>query len=412
MRTFLSVFKYTFKENIIKKSFIISSVITIVLITLLMIIPGLISKNDDNSYAPPEETISGGTVFIYDVTGDNKEVLKAFSERIAGYKTQFVKEEEIEALKEEIKNSDNKSLMLIKKENGSLSFEYIVKGAMNGANPDYLKDILEYANRITILKEAGLSNDIANRMTADVSYSLNELSGGAVGTVVVSIIILLLIFFAIYFYGYGVSMSVASEKTSRVMELLITSAKPATIVLGKSSAMGVLGLIQFAAILLFGAISYFLFFPKDFSLGGMSLNFSMLTPFVIIMLIIYFILGYSLSAMLQAVTGASVSKAEDLTSAMMPVSFLSILSFYLGYASLASPSSAYAAIVSIIPFSAPYAMPLRLISGNVPLWHIILSISLMLITIAFVSFVSIKIYSNAVLHYGSKLSVLKLLKSK
>src|SRR5690606_11215873 len=85
------------------------------------------------------------------------------------------------------------------------------------------------------------------------------------------IVLTLLMFFAVYYYGYGVAMSVASEKTTRVMETLVVSAKPSRILLGKCIAMGVLGLIQLSLFIVTAAVGYALIVPKGFTIGGVPL---------------------------------------------------------------------------------------------------------------------------------------------
>jgi len=205
-------------------------------------------------------------------------------------------------------------------------------------------------------------------------------------------------------------MSVASEKTSRVMELLVTSTKPSIIILGKSAAMGLLGLVQLFMVVCTGILTYKLTFPENFQIGGQVLDLSSFTPFSGVMIVLYFILGYSLFAMMNAVAGATVSKAEDVNSALMPISFISIAGFYMGFYSLPVPNGTVAIVSSIIPFSAPFSMPSRILATEVPAWQITASVFSLIITIIFIAWVSIKIYSSAILHYGKRLKLKDLLK--
>jgi len=200
-------------------------------------------------------------------------------------------------------------------------------------------------------------------------------------------------------------MSVASEKTSRVMELLITSTKPSKIILGKSVAMGLLGLIQLFMVVFTGVLTYKLTFPENFAIAGQAIDLSSLTPLTLTMIVAYFILGYSLYAMMNAVAGSTVSKAEDVNSSLMPLSMISLVAFYMGYFSLAVPTSNVAIVASIIPFSAPFSMPCRILAIEVPVWQIVASLFSLVITIIFIAWISIKIYSSAILHYGKSLKI-------
>ena len=205
-------------------------------------------------------------------------------------------------------------------------------------------------------------------------------------------------------------MSVASEKTSRVMELLVTSTKPSKIILGKSAAMGLLGLIQLAMVVFTSILTYKFTFPENFAIAGKSFNLSSFTPFSLLMIVIYFILGYCLYAMMNAVCGATVSKAEDVNSSIMPITMISMVAFYMGYFSLAAPKGNVAILSSIIPFSAPFSMPSRILATEVPVWQITASIFSLVITIIFIAWISIKIYSSAILHYGKRLKLKDLMK--
>jgi ABC-2 type transport system permease protein len=194
------------------------------------------------------------------------------------------------------------------------------------------------------------------------------------------------------------------------METLITSTKPSSIVLGKTVAMGLLGLCQLLLLIITALVSYKLCVSGDFVIMGETIDFSSITPAIIILLVVYFILGYFLYAMLNALTGSTVSKAEDVQSAAMPVSFISLMSFYMGYFSLVSPKSTVTTFSSIFPFSSPFTMPSRMIVTDVPFIEVVLSIAFLIVAIALLAYFSIKIYSAAILYYGQKLKLKELFK--
>ncbi|OJU09917.1 MAG: hypothetical protein BGN88_14005 [Clostridiales bacterium 43-6] len=226
------------------------------------------------------------------------------------------------------------------------------------------------------------------------------------------IVILLLLFFAIYYYGYWVAISVASEKTSRVMEVLITSTKPQNIIVGQSLAMGLLGVMQLTLVILTGLVTNKIAYPEGgATVMGQTISFSSFSPFSILMLVVYFVLGYGLYAMMDAVAGASVSRSEDVNSALMPISLIAVISFYVSYmASVIPGGGRITAIASIVPFTAPFAMPGRMIAMEVPLWEIGLSLVLLIVTIVFFVKISVRFYSSAVLHYGKRLKLTELAK--
>ncbi len=239
----------------------------------------------------------------------------------------------------------------------------------------------------------------------EVQLNLNTIAKMDLSGYVIGIVLIMIIFFAVYYYGYSVAMSVASEKTSRVMETLVVSAKPSHILLGKCLAMGVLGLLQLSLFLIVGGLSFALLVPSGFTIGGMPLALSSFTPLSAVLVLVYFVLGFALYAMLNSVCGATVSRIEDLNSAMMPAVLVSIISFYFAYFPLMMPGSSASRITALIPFTSPFVMPFRLLNETVPAMDILLSILFLLIAIVVISVISIRLYSASVLHYGQRLKL-------
>lgn len=194
------------------------------------------------------------------------------------------------------------------------------------------------------------------------------------------------------------------------METLVTSTKQRNIIIGKTLAMGIVSLSQLVILILTAVVSYKLFIPADMDfianiIGNINLNVvSVLVCFV------FFILGYTVYAFLNAVTGATISKVEDLQSAQTPIALIALFSFYLAYFTATMPDSGASKFASIFPFSAAFSMPGRILAGGATTWEIIISIAVLLITAVILAVISIKAYSNAVLHYGKRLNIIELFK--
>lgn len=413
MREFLEVFKYTLKENIKKKSFIISTIVILVIMVAAMVIPAIISgsKAPDGSTGNNQGQSSSQTknaVFFVDrsgyFTGHLQELQKYFPE----YELKEETENNIEGIKADLKEKGKSYLIVADKNNDLPSFEYYTRQYGAGPSPDTVNRAFKSIFTSDILKQVNVDAATIEKVQANLEVNVTELGKSMLGGIISSILICIILFFAVYFYGYGVSMSVASEKTSRVMEILVTSVKPSRIILGKTAGMGVIGLLQLSVILAVGALTYTLVFPHDFTIEGMKLELTGFTPAAVALIIIYFILGYTLYALMNAVVGATVSKAEDVNSAMMPMSLIAIISFYAAYGTFAIPDSSAARIVSLIPFTAAFSVPSRLISTDVPLWEIALSLALLIAAVILIGMISIKLYSYAVLHYGDRLKLGKL----
>lgn len=410
MKEFLAVLSYTFKENMRKKVFIISTIIIVVLVAAIISVPGIINatsgkeKNEASSTGKANEqrnniiyVIDSKKIFIKDI--------KKLGVIFPGYSFRAESQNHLADLKDKVSKDESVSIIVINEVKGIPYLDYYVKTYGKGLSPDLLSSNFKKMHSTKVLRAAGVDDKIAALAEADVFCQVKELGKGMMKSYMSSIIISMLLFFAIYFFGYGVSMSVASEKTSRVMEILVTSTRPVKIILGKSVAMGLLGLCQLTAVMLAAMTSYKLTFPKDFTIGGQRIDFSGFTPYIVFMIIVYFLLGYALYAMMNAAAGATVSKAEDMSSAIMPVSMVLMISFYFAYFTLMFPNGNVSIAASIIPFSAPFSMPCRLISTAVPLWQILASLTSMVVTTILIAWLSIKIYSSAVLHYGKRLKI-------
>ena len=122
-----------------------------------------------------------------------------------------------------------------------------------------------------LLAKAGVPEETAALALMPLSAQTVMLGKMDMTGYILGLALTMVVFFAVYYYGYGVAMSVASEKTSRVMETLIVSAKPSRILLGKCLGMGVIGLCQLGLFLLVGGAGFTLLVPKDFTVMGMPL---------------------------------------------------------------------------------------------------------------------------------------------
>ena len=140
------------------------------------------------------------------------------------------------------------------------------------------------------------------------------------------------------------------------------------------------------------------------------LDMSNITPYLGIMTAIYFILGYLSYALLYALTGSTVSKPEDIQSANTPVALLAVIGFYLSYFTMMNPTSDLNLFASLFPISSPFCMPFRIMMGLASTTDVIISIAILIVTIIVIARVAIKIYSNAILNYGTKMGIKDIVK--
>lgn len=409
MKELLTIIKFTVKEYIKKTSFIVVNAIMIALIIIICNIPNLI-----NTFSSDDET-EGLNIQIIDnenILGINSE---AFNQIELGYNIEYFTNKSLDDIKNEIDEEKIDGAVVLKQDNGIISFDYIVKEDSAFEDTETTAETFStiiktiYTNKL--LLESNASDELLQAVNFPVTYEIQELNEDTGNeNFLVAMITSFILFFAIYFYGYSVSTSVSSEKTSRVMETLVTSTTPTKIVVGKTIAMGLVGLGQLVGLILVAVISYNIFVPSDFELisellGTINLN----VPDVLICLV-FFILGYTVYAFLSAVTGATVSKVEDVQAASTPISLIALVSFYLAYFTSTMPNGAGSKFASIFPFSAAFSMPGRILAGAVTGGEIAISIIVLIITAVLLAIISIKVYSAATLHYGDRLKIKDLFK--
>lgn len=364
MRDLWLVASYTFKDLVKRKSFIISNIIILIIMIIGFNVPNFINmiKGDDESFGKTKLTI---------VDQDNvyEGSLKALETIETGYEITISENTNIEEIKEKINNEEIDEAIIITKNENAIHVNYMELNQ-------------------TEEKEVG-------------------------GNILAMMLLSLVLFYAIYFYAYQVSTSITTEKTSKIIETLVTSTSPKTIVLGKTLGIGLVGIMQTIVLVVVAIVCANLFLTEE--MVSAVLDMSNITPMLAVITIIYYILGYSLFALLYALTGSTVAKPEDIQSANGPVAILAVIGFYLSYFTMMNPTSTLNSFAAIFPISSPFCMPFRVMMGIATTSEILISLAVLIITILIVAQVSIKIYSSAILNYGSKINfkdMVKMYKNK
>jgi len=394
MKDFRTVMIYTMKEFMSKKSFLITNIVLLVIIVVMFNIPNIVNSTTKNQ---------SKDVLVVDSQNLFEGSLDALNSLNLGYNFQITNDEiSNDDINSKVNNKEIIGAIVLSMQDNVINFDDITGSIGNGPDVTMMQTIFSKTYSNLQLSKLNLSQAELAKINTQVTYNQKTADNQDAPQFSFSIIIFsIALFFAIYFCAYQVSSAITTEKTSKVMQTLITSASPRSILLGKTVGTGLVGLIQVVAVVIVSIISY-----KAFITDTSILNFSNITPVMITFAIIYFILGYTLYAFMYALVGSTVSKPEDIQTANMPVAFIAMLGFYFGYFTVIfSPGEIMSKVASIVPFSAPFNMPFRMMMTNVPVGEIIASIAVLVVTIAIVIRISIRIYSGAVLHYGSKINL-------
>ena len=394
MKDLFIVTKFTMKDMLQRKSFIITTIIFLIMIVVGFNIPNFMKMLNKDSDVNKIEIIDSGNVF--------EGTLESLKDLDTGYEIQILNED-YEKIKEKIENEEIDSAIIVEKQDENIKIKYIVKSAtmMSGVPENIISTLNTLYTNIQINK-LGLTEEQLKSITPNFEFALEQTDEEASGNVYAMMLLSLVLFYAIYFCAYQVSSSITTEKTSKIIETLVTSTSPKTIVLGKTLGIGIVGLLQM--ILLVGTA---LISAKTFLEPGILdsiIDVSKITPYLGIITIIYFIFGYFEYTLLYALTGSTVSKPEDIQSANGPVAILAVIGFYLSYFTMMNPASELNVFASMFPISSPFCMPFRIMMGLAKPTDVIISIVILLITGIIIAKIAIKIYSNAILNYGTKMS--------
>lgn len=391
-----TVAKFTMKDMVNRKSFRISTIIILVLIVIGFNIPNFINSINGGDFSE--------TILISDPENVFDGQLETLNTLDPNYKYEPT-DDSFDEIKSKLESGDANSAITIDKTSDNVKITYITENtAMLNGFPTGLMDTLSALYTNIQIQKLGLTEQQLASLVPNFEFELRQTEDQTIGgNIGVMLILSCVLFFAIYFCAFQVSSSITTEKTSKIMETLVTSTSPRTIILGKTIGIGLVGLGQVLLFAITAIICAKLCLDRE--ILNALLDLSNFTPYLAIITIVYFILGYFAYALLYALTGSTVSKPEDIQSANTPVVILTMVGFYLSYFTLTNPTGDLNIFASLLPISSPFCMPLRVMMGLANDWDVALSIAILLVFCFIVAHIAIKVYSNAILNYGSKMTI-------
>ena len=305
MRDLWIVASYTIKDMLKKKTFIISN-----LVIFLIIIVGFNVPNILNMFNEDESSENGSALLSKTLVVDEENIFEGSLETLntmnLGTEFEITNEEiSIDEVKDKIVNGDVDDAIIINESDNKVNIEYIVENMamMNNEVPEKVTNMLTSVYTNLQISKLGLTQEQLASLTPNFTFELQQAEEQEVkGNILVIMLLSLVLFYAIYFCAYQVSNSITTEKTSKIMETLVTSTSPRTIVLGKTIGIGVVGLLQVIAIVAVALICAYACLPEG--MLSSALDLSQITPTLGILTVVYFILGYATYALLYALTGS------------------------------------------------------------------------------------------------------------
>lgn len=410
MKQFNKILKFELNNYLQNKIFVGITLFLVIAIAGVMFFPRIMSglnlnSNDTSTQKP--------VMLVVDNSGKNIEGIKdAFSLAFTSYDVQFSDADKVN-INDEITTGNAECAFVF---DSLSSYTYYVNNlSMYDMNTAKADELMKNLNMINAMTNSGLTLEEAqNTLSVQIEHKTENLGKNQMQNFLYTYIMIFALYMVILLYGQMVASNVANEKSSRAMELLVTSAKPINMMFGKVIASCLAGLMQLVAV--FGSAFLFFNINKEYWTGVEVAESLFNIPVeLLVYMAIFFILGFLIYAFLFGAVGSTVSKLEDINTAVMPITFLFIAGFMIVMFSMTEGNvdSTLMTICSYIPFTSPMAMFTRIAMSTISFTEIIISIGILTLSVVATGYISAKIYRVGVLLYGTspKLSnIIKVLK--
>ena len=413
MRKIWLIIKREYLVRVRKKAFIVMTIVGPLLMAALMIVPTYLAN----------ETQELRTIAIEE---DGFE----FTNQIED--TDFlhfskIPTEEATLLKNDFSESNYYALLYVEGDNFTLYSNQQISLTVSKAIENQLEQIIEHQKLkaagidLTILSEAQSTVNITTKIITEDGSTTNSKAEASMG---IGFICGILIYMFIFMYGTMVMRGVIEEKTSRIVEVIISSVKPFQLMMGKILGVALVGLTQFALWILLtiaiASVAELMFMSSmttELNSTQQSILLSELSNLtgginlmqIFVSFIFYFLAGYLMYSSLFAAVGSAVDAEADTQQFVLPITIPLILAFILIQPIMENPDGQLAFWMSIIPFTSPVIMMVRLPFG-VATWELALSMSVLILSFVLTTYLAGKIYRTGILMYGKKTSYKELWK--
>ena len=406
MKSFITVFCFELASLLKRKSFLITTSIVIVVSFVILSIPrfSTMFENLFSSNSSEEKTM---------VILDEHAVLKnsdsILKENFADYKIQYVNSED--ALKQSVEKEEAEAGFVISSIN---EFAYYVKNSsLMDTIQSRFAEVLKTNLQNELLKEKGYDPvQIRTILQQSVTSNIVVLGTDGSSNYFYTYILIFILYMMILTYGGQIGVNVASEKSNRSIEILVTSCSSNALIFGKVLAGAVAGIVQTAIMLGSVVVAY----KVNADVWGHGLDKFFSIPLeVVVVFAMFGTLGYLLFSFIFGAIGAMCSKSEEVNGATLPVQMIVVVGFFASYMMLQSPDSPLSQILCYIPFTSYMSMFVAVAMGVSTLPQIIISFIILLLTVILMGMLGARLYRRATLSYGNKVNIatiIRMLKSK
>lgn len=398
MKQFGKILKFELKGYLRNKVFVGITIFLVVAIAIVMFIPNIIAafESDDEGDVTPTDL---PTMLVYAEDENLSAIVKEyFGNAFVDYNVK-VAEGSVDDLKNDIISGNAECAFVM---NSASSYTYYVNNlSMYDSNTAIADTVLQEVYRINAMVQNGLTPEQAGEiMSVQIESGTETLGKDQMQNFFYTYIMIFALYMVILLYGQMVATNVATEKSSRAMEVLVTSAKPTSMMFGKVLASCIAGFSQL--VLVFGTAILLYNVNKEALSNPLIASIFDIPIELFIYLIVFFVLGFLIYAFMFGAIGSTASKLEDINTSVMPITFLFIIAFMVVMFSMSSGSVDNTAMLvcSYIPFTSPMAMFTRICMSTVAWYEIAISIAILIGSTVGIGVLSAKIYRVGVLLYG------------
>ena len=404
MKQFGKILKFELKYYFKNKIFIGVTAFLMVLIAVVMFFPRITAlfETGDTSGGTSVDTPADLSVMLVkadDPAGADM-VRETFAAAFTDYDVQIT-DAEMSVIQDKIISGDAACAFVM---TGTTSFTYYVDNlSMYDTNPEVAVAVLQQLYQMNAMMNGGMSaEDAVSVMSIQIEGEVESLGKNQIQNFFYTYIMIFALYMVILLYGQMVATNVATEKSSRAMEVLITSAKPTSMMFGKVLASCLAGFIQLVAV--FG--SALLFYHVNQSYWGDNMivdSIFNIPPELLVYMLVFFVLGFLIYAFMFGAVGSTASKLEDINTSVMPITMLFVIAFMVVVFSMSSGNvdNTLMLVCSYIPFTSPMSMFTRIAMSTVPWYEIAISIAILIGSTVGIGVLSAKIYRVGVLMYGT-----------
>ena len=409
MKQFGTILKFELRYYFKNKVFVGVTTLLIVLIAAVMFFPRIATLFESDSTV---ENPGDLAVMLVSVQDENQVELvqQSFAAAFTDYDVQFTNAE-LNEIKDSIVEGQAECAIVM---TGPTSYTYYVNNlSMYDANAEIANTVLQRIYQTSALIGSGMSAEQAGEvMNIQIAAEVETLGKDQMLNFFYTYIMIFALYMVILLYGQMVATNVATEKSSRAMEVLITSAKPTSMMFGKVLASCFAGLVQLITI--FGSALFFYNINQSYWGDNAIVQSIFNIPAELFAyMLVFFVLGFLIYAFLYGAVGSTASKLEDINTSVMPITMLFIIAFFVVMFSMTSGNvdNALIKVCSYIPFTSPMAMFTRICMSTVAWYEIAISIAILIGSTFGVGVLAAKIYRTGVLLYGTTPKIRNIIKA-